>query len=61
MESAELIDYAYPMMMAERNLKNAHEKLLEGKYDEGIEGLMQALVEVRIAIHSVRHMRGEQQ
>ena len=61
MESANLIDYAHPMMMAERKLKEAHEKLLDNKYDEGIDALIQALAEVRIAIHSVRHMRGDHQ
>ena len=53
-----LIDYAYPMMMAEREMKKAHEALLEGRMDEGLEHLTQAVVEVRLAIHSVKHMKG---
>jgi hypothetical protein len=60
METAELIDYAYPMMMAERELKKAHEALLDGRMDEGLERLTQAVVEVRLAIHSVQHMKGAQ-
>jgi|LauGreDrversion4_2_1035121.scaffolds.fasta_scaffold3117399_2 hypothetical protein len=54
-----LIDYAYPMMMAEREMKKAHEALLEGRMDEGLEHLTQAVVEVRLAIHSVKHMKGD--
>ena len=57
MDSAELIDYAYPMLMAERRLKEAHEALLERKYDDGVELLLKAVTEVRIAIASVRHMQ----
>ena len=57
MDSAELIDYAYPMLMAERKLKEAHEALLERKYDEGVELLLKAATEVRIAIASVRHIQ----
>jgi hypothetical protein len=54
-----LIDYAYPMMMAEREMKKAHEALLEGRMDEGLERLTQAVVEVRMAINAVRHMKGD--
>jgi hypothetical protein len=46
------------MMMAEREMKKAHEALLEGRMDEGLEHLTQAVVEVRLAIHSVKHMKG---
>lgn len=58
--TSSLIDYAHPMMMAERKLKEAHEVLLDNKYSEGIDCLIQALTEVRLAIQSVRHMRGDQ-
>ncbi len=54
-----LIDYAYPMMMAEREMKKAHEALLDGRMDEGLERLTQAAVEVRMAINAVRHMKGD--
>lgn len=47
------------MMMAERKLKDAHEDLLNRNFDGGIEKLQEAIVEVRIAIQSVRHMKGE--
>jgi hypothetical protein len=47
------------MMMAEREMKKAHEALLEGRMDEGLERLTQAAVEVRMAINAVRHMKGD--
>lgn len=52
----ELIDYAHPMMMAERHLKNAHNALLEGSNDEALGELMQAIVETKLAIHSIKLM-----
>ena len=60
METVELIDYAYPMMMAERKLKEAHNVLLENDYDAGITHLIAALAEIRLAIQSVRVMRGDE-
>lgn len=47
------------MMMAERKLKDAHELLLQRNFDGGIEKLQEAATEVRLAIVSVRHMKGE--
>jgi hypothetical protein len=47
------------MMMAEIKLKDAHDALLHGDPDVGIELMQEAIVEIRIAIHSVRHMKGE--
>jgi hypothetical protein len=52
-----LIDYAYPMLMAERKLKEAHSALLERNYDAGIERLLEAATEAKIAVNSVRHMK----
>lgn len=57
MDSQPLIDYAYPMMMAERKLKEAHDALLEHKYDVGIDRLLECIVEAKIAMNSVRHMK----
>lgn len=57
MDTAELIDYAYPMMMAERKLKDAHAELLNRNFDGGIEKLLEAIVEVRLAANAVRHMK----
>ena len=54
---AELIDYAYPLMMAERALKKAHDFLLEEDYILAMDQLEKAIVEVRIARNSVLHIK----
>jgi hypothetical protein len=53
----ELIDYAYPLMMAERALKKAHDYLLEEDYILAMDQLEMAIVEVRIARNSVLHIK----
>ena len=55
--TSSLIDYAYPMLMAERKLKDAHDALLHRDFDKGIELLLDASVEVKLAINSVTHMK----
>lgn len=52
-----LIDYAYPMMMAERKLKEAHDAFLEKDYDNGIEKLIEVAAEVKMALNSAKHMK----
>jgi hypothetical protein len=52
-----VIDYAYPMMMAEKALKDAHNCLLSKKFDEALEQLLVAVTETRITINSVKHMK----
>ena len=57
MKNEELIDYAYPLMMAERELKKAHDFLLEEDYILAMDQLEKAIVEVRIARNSVLHIK----
>jgi hypothetical protein len=52
-----IIDYAHPMMMAEKGLKEAHNDLLEKKYDSAIEKLLSVSVEIKLAINSVKHIK----
>lgn len=53
----ELIDYAYPCMMAEKALRDAHNSILKRDYDAALESAMQAVVECRIMVQSIREMR----
>jgi hypothetical protein len=53
----EIIDYAYPMMMAEKHLRLAHDKLLLKQLDAAIEELLKVATETKIAINSVNHMK----
>lgn len=50
-----LIDYAYPCMMAEKALKDLHEAMLMKQYDAAIEHAMKALVEMKMTLNAIRH------
>ena len=53
----EIIDYAYPCMMAERALHEVHKSMLRGDYETALEEANIALVETRIMINSIKDMR----
>ena len=55
--TSSLIDYAYPCMMAENALKEAHKHMLNREYDEAIEQAFKAMVETRLMINAIKHMR----
>jgi hypothetical protein len=55
-----LIDYAHPCMMAENALKEAHKHMLNREYGEAIEQALDAIVEIRLMINAIKHMRGDQ-
>ena len=61
MGTVNLVDYAHPCMMAENALKEAHVHMLNREYDEAIEQGLRAIVEVRLMINAIRHMKGEPQ
>jgi hypothetical protein len=47
-------------MMAENALKEAHKHMLNRDYDEAIEQALDAIVETRLMINAIRHMKGDQ-
>jgi hypothetical protein len=51
-----LIDYAHPMMMAEKHQRQAHDALLERDWTKGKEELLQAIVELRLAVVAITHL-----
>jgi len=53
----EIVDYARPCMDAERELKNAHDAVLDRKFDEAMTKTMDALVSVRLMYGALRHMK----
>jgi hypothetical protein len=57
MEIAEIVDYARPCMEAEKALKDAHDAVLDGKFDEAMTKTMDALVSVRLMYGALRHMK----
>jgi hypothetical protein len=56
MEALMLIDYAHPMMMAEKHQRQAHDALLERNLAKGREELLQAIAELRLACMAITHM-----
>lgn len=56
-EHVELIDYARPMMLAENAMKAAYDALLHQNVDGGMEQLLNAMVEIKMALNAVRHIK----
>lgn len=52
-----VVDYAYPCMLAERALKDLHNRMLEGNYDEAVTAGLMALADVRLTIQAIKDMR----
>lgn len=52
-----MIDYAYPAMMAENALKELHEAMLNQDYDKAMKAGMNAMVEVRMTMNAINHMK----
>jgi hypothetical protein len=56
----EIVDYAYPCMMAEKALREAHEAVLKNDFDGAIEQTLQAIVEARLMLNSLKVMKDSQ-
>ena len=56
MKTQEIIDYAYPCMMAERGLKKAHDALLDNDYDAAIEHNLAAIIEAKMMYKYIKIM-----
>lgn len=50
-----IVDYAYPCMMAEAALKKLHNAMLERRYDDAIEAGMEAAAQARLTVIAIRH------
>lgn len=55
----EMIDYAYPTMMAEKALRELHEAMLANKFESAKEAALRCISEARIAYHSITEMETE--
>jgi hypothetical protein len=53
--TVEIVDYAYPCMMAERALKKLHDAMLARKYDEAMSHARTVMVEAKITYNSILH------
>jgi hypothetical protein len=53
----EIVDYASPCMKAEQALRDAHNAVLKRDLDDAIEQTMEALVQTRLMLVSLKHMK----
>jgi len=52
----QMIDYAYPTMMAERALKDLHDAMLQRRYDDAKEAALMCIAEAKLAWHAIELM-----
>lgn len=60
METAEVVDYAEPLLSADRRLKAAKDALLHRDLAAGVEELTQAIADIRAAAIYIKHMQETQ-
>lgn len=53
--TVEIVDYAYPCMLAERALKKLHEAMLARNYDEAMSHARTVMVEAKITYNAILH------
>lgn len=53
----QMIDYAYPCMMAEKALKEAHAHMLNNEHDEAIKQGLKAIAETKLMITAIKEMK----
>lgn len=54
-----IVDYAYPCMMAEKGLREVHKAMLENDYETAIEAAIQTLVDTKLMVLAIKHMKDE--
>ena len=52
-----IVDYAFPAMMAEKALKDAHLFMLAQMYDEAAEQTLTALAETKLMLNAINDMK----
>ena len=57
MNTEVLIDYAGPCMAAERALRDLHERMLEGKYEEALVAALETATQARLTYNAIVHMK----
>jgi len=57
MKTQEIIDYAYPNMMAEKHLKAAHLAMLFKQYDAALDHTAEAIAYADIMMEAIKEMR----
>jgi len=57
---ANVVDYAYPCMMAEKALKELHNAMLNNDYDAALEHALTAMAETKLAYNAIWHTKEPQ-
>ena len=57
MKVQEIIDYAYPNMMAEKHLRAAHHAMLLKQYDAALDHTAEAIAYADTMMEAIREMR----
>ena len=52
-----MIDYAHPMLQAEKHLRQAYDALILRDYTKGKEELLNAIAQTRLAYHAAEDAR----
>ena len=52
-----IVDYAYPTMMAEKALKDLHNAALSNDFDLAMESALRAMAEARLAYVCLKEMK----
>jgi hypothetical protein len=53
----QLVDYAYPMMLAQKALKDAHEAVLEKDFRAAIDRAYDAIAETKLMLNALKEMQ----
>ena len=59
-EMNNIVDYAYPTMMAEKALRDLHNAMLEKNFIKAEDCARSALVEVKMAYNAIKHAQETQ-
>jgi hypothetical protein len=56
----QIVDYAYPCMMAEKFLREAHQAMLTRDYEKAIDLSEEATAECRLMSVAIKHMKEQE-
>ncbi len=56
----EIVDYAKPLILAEKALKDMYNAALEGRLDTARDEGLAAITEIRLALAAINHEREQQ-
>jgi len=57
MKVQEIIDYAYPNMMSEKHLKQAHQAMLDKDFEKALDHTHEAIAQAEMMMEAIKEMR----